>query len=127
MVFFSESAPPHLRGFVGSFSFFGVTLGMLLVAIDVYELDQNLSLAALEEWGWRIPFFMGAFVGVVGIFMRHFLHETPIFKEAQHYGHLVKKPFFDTVKKHKKNLTKGIGLYLLDSLGFNLVLIYSNF
>lgn len=127
MIFLTESSPPRLRGFLGSWAYFGVTLGMFLVAIDVYELNQNLSLKALQDWGWRIPFFMGALVGIIGIFMRHFLHETPIFKEAKQYGHLVKKPLFDTIRKHKKNLFKGMGIYLLDSLGFNLVLVYSNF
>ena len=70
---------------------------------------------------------MGALVGVIGIFMRHFLHETPIFSDAKQFGHLVKRPILDTIKKHKKALVQGIAVYLLDILGYNLVLIYSNF
>lgn len=127
IIFLTESAPPRLRGYLGSWAYFGVSLGMLLVAVDVYQLSENLSFEALRQWGWRIPFFMGATVGVIGVFMRHFLKETPIFSEAKDVGHLVKKPFFYTLQKHKRALLKGMGLYILDSLGFNILLVYSNF
>ncbi|HSX10933.1 MAG TPA: MFS transporter [Chlamydiales bacterium] len=127
VVFLCESAPPKQRGYVGSWAYFGVALGLFLVSFDIFELELNLPTQVLLDWGWRIPFFIGAFVGAIGFFMRHFLHETPIFQEAKAVGHLVHKPLFDTVHKHKKMLLIAIGIFVLDAVAFNLIIIFSNF
>ncbi|MGB7977826.1 MAG: MFS transporter [Chlamydiales bacterium] len=127
IVFLEETSPPPIRGYIGSWSYFGVILGMLLVSVDVYELNQNLSQNDMELWGWRLPFYMGALIGVIGTIMRHFIHETPSFSEAKQYGHLVKRPLFNTFHRHKKSLLQGMGVYLLDVIGFNLILIYSSY
>jgi MHS family proline/betaine transporter-like MFS transporter len=127
IVFLEESAPPNKRGSIGSWSYFGVTLGMLLVAIDLYELNRNLSSENLQNWGWRFPFYMGAIIGVIGALMRHYLKETPIFQEARQTGQILKKPLADTFRMHKKALLTGMAIYLLDVIGFNLILIYSGY
>lgn len=127
IVFLEETVPANQRGFIGSWSYFGVILGMFFVSIDIYELNHRLSPEDLIEWGWRLPFYMGASIGVVGLFMRVFLHETPIFKEARQIGHLVKKPLGDTLKKHKLILLKGLGIYILDAVGFAVILIFSSY
>lgn len=102
IVFILESAPPKMRGFVGIWPYFGASLGILLVSLDIFWIEQNLSPEALESWGWRLPFFLGTIVGVIGTIMRHFLHETPLFQEAQHVGHLLHKPILDSFQNHKK-------------------------
>ncbi len=127
IVFLEESSPIKQRGYIGSWAYFGVALGMFLVAIDVYELNIYLSSESLVSWGWRLPFYMGACIGIIGAIMRHFLHETPVFQEAREVGALLKKPLLDTFQKHKKILLKGMGIYLLDVISFNLILIYSSF
>jgi MHS family proline/betaine transporter-like MFS transporter len=127
IVFLEETAPAGQRGFIGSWSYFGVILGMFLVSVDIYELNHRMSPENLVNWGWRLPFYMGAAIGVVGILMRVFLHETPVFKEAQLIGHLVKKPLLDTLRKHKRILLKGLGIYILDAVGFNVILIFSSY
>jgi MHS family proline/betaine transporter-like MFS transporter len=127
IVFLEETAPLGKRSYIGSLSYFGVILGMFLVSVDTYELSHRLSPEQIKSWGWRLPFYMAALIGTIGAIMRFFLHETPIFQQAKNVGHLVKKPITDTLKKHKKNLVQGIGIYILDAIGFNIILIFSSY
>jgi MHS family proline/betaine transporter-like MFS transporter len=85
-----------------------------------------MPLEDLKAWGWRIPFFMGGILGIVSVFLRRLLRETPYFREAKEYGFLVKEPIFRAVHKYKKMLILGIGLFVLDTVGFNLIILFSS-
>ncbi|MHA6721918.1 MFS transporter [Sphingomonas sp. RS2018] len=81
--YLSEMAGKNRRGFFSSFQY--VTLiGGQLVAIGVLLLLQfTLSEAALEAWGWRIPFAIGAALAVVVFWIRRGLAETQSFINAK--------------------------------------------
>jgi MHS family alpha-ketoglutarate permease-like MFS transporter len=82
--YLSEVAHPEHRGFYSSFQY--VTLiGGQLCAIIVLLLLQKLFLteAQLKEWGWRIPFLIGAGLAVFTAYMRRDMHETEAFLEAK--------------------------------------------
>jgi MHS family alpha-ketoglutarate permease-like MFS transporter len=60
--YLSEMATNDRRGFYSSFQY--VTLiGGQLIALGIQLILQKLLLteAQLEDWGWRIPFVIGAF------------------------------------------------------------------
>jgi MHS family alpha-ketoglutarate permease-like MFS transporter len=81
--YLSEVADPRHRGFYSSFQY--VTLiGGQLTAIIVLLLLQKVFLTPeqLREWGWRIPFAIGALLAVFAAVMRRNLHETDAFVEA---------------------------------------------
>src|SRR5689334_17347230 len=82
--YLSEVAHPQHRGFYSSFQY--VTLiGGQLTAIIVLLLLQKVFLTPeeLKEWGWRIPFAIGAGLAVFAAVMRRKLHETEAFVEAK--------------------------------------------
>jgi MHS family alpha-ketoglutarate permease-like MFS transporter len=82
--YLSEVADPRRRGFYSSFQY--VTLiGGQLTAIVVLLLLQKLFLtdAQLRDWGWRIPFVIGAMLAIFTAVMRRNLHETEAFEEAK--------------------------------------------
>src|SRR3954462_9047262 len=82
--YLSEVADPRRRGFYSSFQY--VTLiGGQLTAIIVLLLLQKVFLTPeqLKEWGWRIPFVIGALLAVFAAVMRRNLHETEAFVEAR--------------------------------------------
>ncbi|HET9510581.1 MAG TPA: MFS transporter [Sphingomonas sp.] len=81
--YLSEMAGKDRRGFFSSFQY--VTLiGGQLVAIGVLLLLQaTMSEAALEAWGWRIPFAIGAVLAVVVFWIRRGLAETESFRNAR--------------------------------------------
>jgi MHS family alpha-ketoglutarate permease-like MFS transporter len=81
--YLSEVADAKHRGFYSSFQY--VTLiGGQLTAIIVLLLLQKVFLTQqeLQEWGWRIPFVIGAFLAIFAAVMRRNLHETEAFVEA---------------------------------------------
>jgi MFS transporter, MHS family, proline/betaine transporter len=79
MTFISEYAPDKRRGFLGSWLEFGTFVGYITGAIIVTVMDSALSDAQLHSWGWRIPFFVALPLGLVGIYLRTRLAETPAF------------------------------------------------
>jgi len=85
--YLTEIADPNHRGFYSSFQY--VTLiGGQLTAILVLLLLQNVFLThdQLVEWGWRIPFVIGALLAITAMYMRRDMHETDSFIEASKSG-----------------------------------------
>src|SRR3954447_13659521 len=82
--YLTEVADPKRRGFYSSFQY--VTLiGGQLTAILVLLLLQKVFLTPeqLKDWGWRIPFVIGALLAIFAAVMRRNLHETEAFEEAR--------------------------------------------
>src|SRR6202051_2364445 len=85
--YLSEVADGNHRGFYSSFQY--VTLiGGQLTAIVVLLLLQKVFLTPeeLKDWGWRIPFLIGAGLAIFAAVMRRQLHETEAFVEAKKVG-----------------------------------------
>ncbi|AOY95849.1 alpha-ketoglutarate permease [Cupriavidus sp. USMAA2-4] len=74
--YMSEVALRGRRGFFSSFQYVTLIGGQLLAVLVVVILQQFLDEAELKDWGWRIPFAVGAATAVVALFLRRSLHET---------------------------------------------------
>lgn len=82
-VFVAEHAPARRYGFaIGSLTS-GITGGIFLGSIIGVWLNSTYSAAEIHGWAWRIPFLLGGVFGLVSVYLRKFLHETPIFQEMQ--------------------------------------------
>jgi len=82
-IFLVEWAGPRQRGFYGSFLNSAATTGVLLGALLTAALNTVLGASAMAEWGWRIPFFVGAVLAVFVLVARRRVEETPVFRELQ--------------------------------------------
>jgi MFS transporter, MHS family, proline/betaine transporter len=78
--FIAEFAPDKRRGFMGSFLELGTLIGYVLGAGTVAALTAMLSHQQLLDWGWRVPFMIAGPLGLVGLYIRTKLEETPAFK-----------------------------------------------
>ncbi|MGQ2931565.1 MAG: MFS transporter, partial [Sphingopyxis sp.] len=74
--YLSEIAEPGKRGFYASFQFVTLIGGQLFALLTVFLLQTAMSDVAIREWGWRIPFFLGAVLAGVFILFRDAMHET---------------------------------------------------
>lgn len=83
MTFIAEYAPDRRRGFLGSWLEFGTFTGYLLGAIVVTVAGAELSDSQLLSWGWRLPFFAALPLGVIGLYLRARVAETPAFAAAE--------------------------------------------
>lgn len=84
--YISEIATPGRRCFYGSFQYFTIIAGQLLALFTVVILQQTLSDEQLRDWGWRIPFFIGAASAVVVVYLRRSMHETATHKDMHRKG-----------------------------------------
>lgn len=80
--FLYEWAGKGREGFVGAFQQSTIGAGLLLAAAVAGLLSAALSPADMSDWGWRIPFLLGAVLGPVGAFMRRNVDESPDFERA---------------------------------------------
>ncbi|WP_411103186.1 glycine betaine/L-proline transporter ProP [Streptomyces sp. cmx-4-9] len=84
--YIAEYAPDRRRGFLGSWLDFGTFVGYALGSGLVTVLTLTLGTEGLEDWGWRIPFFVAGPLGLIGLYMRLKLDETPAFKKEAAYA-----------------------------------------
>ncbi|WP_437115496.1 glycine betaine/L-proline transporter ProP [Streptomyces griseoviridis] len=85
--FIAEYAPDKRRGFLGSWLEFGTLAGYIGGAGLVTLMTALLSGDDLLSWGWRIPFLIAGPMGIVGLYLRMRLEETPAFAaEARNTG-----------------------------------------
>ncbi|CAM3146863.1 Proline/betaine transporter [Arthrobacter ulcerisalmonis] len=78
--FVSEYAADRRRGFFASFLDLGSYLGFAIGAALVSVLQLTLGQAAMEEWGWRIPFLVAGPLGLIAIYFRSKIEESPQFQ-----------------------------------------------
>ncbi|MET9292857.1 MFS transporter [Streptomyces sp. NPDC003077] len=81
--FIAEYAPDKKRGFFGSFLEVGTLAGYTGAAGLVLVLNTWLGDAAMIDWGWRIPFLVAGPLGLVGLYLRLKLDETPAFQKLE--------------------------------------------
>lgn len=116
--YLSEMATEDRRGFYSSFQY--VTLiGGQLIALGIQLILQKLLLTEtqLEEWGWRIPFVIGAILSVIALYLRSSLHETEAFENKKEIVK-DKKGSVKELLKHPQALLTVIGLTLGGTLAF---------
>ena len=80
--YLSEMAGRERRGFWSSFQYVTLIMGQLLALAVLLMLQQLLTEAELQAWGWRIPFFIGGALAVSVFWLRRGLEETPSFHAA---------------------------------------------
>lgn len=81
--YLSEMAERNRRGFFSSFQYVTLIAGQLTALCVLLILQFVLTEEQLHDWGWRIPFFIGACLAIVVFYIRRGLLETQSFKNAQ--------------------------------------------
>lgn len=80
--YLSEMAGRNRRGFYSSFQYVTLIGGQLVAVGVLLVLQATMSEAALDAWGWRIPFAIGGVLALVVFWIRRGLAETESFRKA---------------------------------------------
>lgn len=101
-VFVSEHVPQRHVGFACGTLTAGLTGGILLGSLVATAINRSYDPIALLAEGWRIPFILGGVFGLVSVWLRQYLHETPVFKEMQERQQLANElPLKTVVREHR--------------------------
>ncbi|BBY45192.1 MFS transporter [Mycolicibacterium celeriflavum] len=84
--FMAEYAPARRRGLLGSFLEFGTLAGFSAGALLMLGFSLVLSDDQMNTWGWRLPFLVAAPLGLIGLYLRSRLDETPVFRALEQEG-----------------------------------------
>jgi MHS family proline/betaine transporter-like MFS transporter len=79
--FMAEFAPDTHRARYGSFLEFGTLSGFVFGSAIVLVLEAALTREQMWHWGWRIPFLVAFPLGLVGLFLRTRMQDSPVFQE----------------------------------------------
>ena len=82
-VFVSEHAPRSRVGLACGLLTGGLTAGILLGSLVATGLNALLPAEQLTNYGWRIAFLLGGVFGLVSVYLRRLLSETPVFEELK--------------------------------------------
>lgn len=116
-ILLAEYAPSTRRGFVTSFvDVFGF---MAFVAASglVLLFTSTLGPDALNSWGWRLMFAIALPLGLVGLYLRTKLEETPEFQAVKAKGEIQKAPLRASLKTSWKALLFCVGFVVLKAVG----------
>jgi MHS family alpha-ketoglutarate permease-like MFS transporter len=115
--YLSEMATKGKRGFYSSFQY--VTLiGGQLIAVGIQLILQNiLTTAQMQEWGWRIPFFIGAVLSLIAFYLRRNMDETEAFKQNKQTAK-DKKGSIKELLHHPRAVATVVGLTLGGTIAF---------
>ncbi len=117
--FVAEYSPDRRRGHLSSWLDFGTFTGYALGSALVTVLNLALTDDQMLSWGWRVPFLIAGPLGVIGLYMRLKLEESPAFQQQldDHEKALAQESaggeFKDIVRNHWRPLLVCMGLVLL--------------
>jgi len=114
--YLAEIAPPNRRGRYSSFFYISTGTAVLLASLLGALLASTLADDQLANWGWRIPFLIGAGLGLVGMWMRRDMAETEQFVDNVAKARAIKNPLMLTLREYPKSVAQLIGVTLLSTL-----------
>lgn len=126
MVYIAESSPDKKRGMIGSGLEIGSLAGFIAASGLVTVLTLILSDAQMHAWGWRLPFLIAAPIGLIGLYLRRHLDESPVFEEMEQSMDEDDEPltFKEILKHYKKDLLLSVVIVAFFNITNYMVLSY---
>lgn len=78
--YIAEIAPPAKRGQWGSIVFVAIFGGSVLAYVVGGGVTSVLGAAGVAQWGWRIPFLLGAVLALAALYLRRGMEESEVFE-----------------------------------------------
>lgn len=123
-VFVSEHVPSRHVGYACSVMTAGLTLGILLGSLAASLLNKVYSAEQVLDFAWRIPFLVGGVFGLVAVYLRRWLHETPVFAEMQQRQQLAAElPLKTVIREHRQAVVLSMLLTWVLSAGIVVVIL----
>ena len=113
----TEHAPVKRRGFYGSFVQVGAIGGAILGTLVYLIITSSMADPAFESWGWRLPFWTGLVLILIGVFLQRRIEDTPVFKrlraESDDKPAAAKPPLIAAIRGHWKQILQAAGAFMV--------------
>lgn len=103
----TENAPDGKRAWFGTFPQLGAPLGLLMANGAFFAASSWFGPEALVDWAWRIPFVASLLMVGVGLYVRLSLHESHVYREAEHRKQTLEAPVKAVLTGHWKPILQG--------------------
>jgi MHS family alpha-ketoglutarate permease-like MFS transporter len=114
--YLSEVAGKKRRGFWSSFQYVTLIMGQLLALVVLLILQHFLTAGQLSDWGWRVPFVLGAFFAVAALWVMLGIEETSSFEAVKKRASTVRT--WHLMAQHPRELAIVVGLTMGGTIGF---------
>ncbi len=108
--FMVEYAPDGKRGLYGSWQFVTQGASLIVGLLIVISFTASVSEEALFSWAWRVPFLIALPMGLIGLYLRLRLEDTPASQAVKEHHEVVRMPLMESLRAHGKDLLKVVGL-----------------
>ncbi len=95
-VYIAEHVPDERRGYYTSYIQTTATLGLFLSLLVILGVQESMSQASFESWGWRLPFLISIFLVAISLFIRLRLRESPLFAHLKGAGRTSSAPITES-------------------------------
>lgn len=117
-VFVAEHVPARYIGYACGTLTCGLTVGILLGSLMATLINSVYTEQEVLDWAWRLPFLLGGVFGLFAVYLRQWLHETPVFTELQQRKALAEElPLKTVVRDHRAAVAVSMLLTWLLSAG----------
>lgn len=87
----------------------GLSLGILLGSLVALGLNVTFSQAEIASGFWRLPFVLGGVFGLIAMYLRSWLNETPVFEEMRQRAALSRElPLRAVLKSHRRAVATSV-------------------
>jgi len=124
ITYVAESVPPDRKGLYTATLMSGNSAGFLLATSVVWLLHEILGEAVFDDWGWRGAFLFAGPLGLIGLFIRSSLEESPVFERLKEGKILSATPLRDTFTTGLDQLFQAIGISATSMIANYLVVAY---
>ena len=118
-VFMIENAPTGRRALAGAICGAGYAVGIQLASLTALACASLLTPAELQEWGWRIPFWLSLAVATTGFWLRRTLKDLPQPGVGEQGS-----PLVEVLTNHLPLVLRIAGLTAFAAVGFMAAFIY---
>lgn len=112
------------RRFMTSWSGVGNQIGAMVALLETLIMDGLTSHEFMMTWGWRISFWSAGIIGLLSIYLRKTLHETPTFESAKRHHRLDKETIIQVIRNKRKQIILTTAFGAISASTFYLVATY---
>ena len=122
--YLAEFATDRRRGLTVTFIAWSGVVGFLIGSVTVTVLQTVLGDAAMDSYGWRIPFLIAGPLGLVGLYIRLRLTDTPAFEALAASDEVATSPLREAVRTAWRPILQVIGIMIMFNVGYYVVFTY---